>query len=138
MRTVLDTNVLISAMFLPGTAHRCLAAAEAGLYDLVLAEPILDELRDKLISKFHSTRQEADVMIESLRRLGTLVQLAGQGGWAADDPDDDKFVETALVGRADAIVSGNHHLREMGVVESVPVLSPREFLGRLRQESVEA
>ena len=77
-------------------------------------------------------------MIESLRRLGTLVQLAGQGGWVADDPDDDKFVETALVGRADAIVSGNHHLREMGVVESVPVLSPREFLGRLRQESVEA
>ena len=97
MRAVLDTNVLISGLFWRGAANACLVAAEAGLYELVLAEPILVELREKLTDKFDSATSEADTILANLRRVSELIALAGRGGWVADDPDDDKFVEAALV-----------------------------------------
>jgi predicted nucleic acid-binding protein len=50
----------------------------------------------------------------------------------ASDPDDDKIIEAAVVGKADAIVSGDHHLLDLVAVEGIPVLSVRQFLERLR------
>lgn len=41
MRVVLDTNVLISALLWRGIPHHCILAAEAGLYELILADLIL-------------------------------------------------------------------------------------------------
>ena len=52
MRAVLDTNVLLSGLFWRGAPYECLLAAEAGLYELILANEILEELRDKLVTKF--------------------------------------------------------------------------------------
>ena len=51
------------------------------------------------------------------------------------DPDDDKFIESALIGHADVIVSGDHHLLDLSAVEGVPILTPRQFLQRLSNEA---
>jgi putative PIN family toxin of toxin-antitoxin system len=131
MRAVLDTNVLISGLLWRGAPYSCLLAAEAGLYDLVLAGPILDELREKLTGKFKNSEQEADEILAGLRRFATLVPLSGRSGWVQADPDDDKFVDAALAGGADVIVSGDRHLLQLGSVEGLAVLSPRAFLDRL-------
>ena len=64
-----------------------------------------------------------------------LVTVTGRAGWVLADPDDDKFVESALIGNADVIVSGDHHLLELGAVESVPILTPRQFLQRLAKQA---
>ena len=114
MRAVLDTNVLISGLLWRGNPHQCILAAEACLYELVLADPFLQELREKLIEKFGNTPQEADESAMGLRRNATVVMLTGQSGWVPDDPDDDKFVDAAIVGNADVIVSGDHHLLKLG------------------------
>ena len=55
MRAVLDTNVLISGLLWRGNPHQCVLAAEARLYELVTADQILQELREKLIEKFGNT-----------------------------------------------------------------------------------
>jgi hypothetical protein len=47
-----------------------------------------------------------------------------------DDPDDDKFIECALVAGAEVIVSGDHHLLDLGEHEGVRILSAAEFLAR--------
>ena len=135
MRAVLDTNVLISGLLWRGAPHECLLLAEGGLYELVLAESILEELQNKLIHKFRNSSEEADKIMTGLRRCAMLVTLTGRTGWVLADPDDDKFVETALIGNADVIVSGDHHLLELGAVESVPILTPRQFLQRLAKEA---
>ena len=131
MRAVLDTNVLISGLLWRGAPHECLLSAEAGLYELVLAESIFEELRDKLIHKFGNSSEEADEILIGLRRCATLVTPTGQSGWVSADPDDDKFIESALIGHADVIVSGDHHLLDLSAVEGVPILTPRQFLQRL-------
>ncbi len=128
MRAVLDTNVLISALLWRGAAYECLVAAEAGWYELVLADPILDELRETLIRKFENTPNDADERVASLRRRAVSVTLTGRGGWVRADPADDKFVEAAMLSRADLIVSGDHHLLELGTIVGIPLLSPSQFL----------
>jgi putative PIN family toxin of toxin-antitoxin system len=134
MRAVLDTNVIISGLLWRGAPHRCLLAADAGLYEFVLADEIIDELREKLIEKFENTVEEADQSVAGLARVAKIVELSGTSGWVPADPDDDKFVDAAIVAGANVIVSGDRHLRELGTVEGVRVLSPREFLDVLAAE----
>ena len=98
---------------------------------MVLAESIFEELRDKLIHKFGNSSEEADEILIGLRRCATLVTPTGRSGWVPADPDDDKFIESALIGHADVIVSGDHHLLDLSAVEGVPILTPRLFLQRL-------
>jgi predicted nucleic acid-binding protein len=57
---VLDTNILVSALLWRGAPYRCLLAVQAGLADLILSPPILEELRTVLATKFRHTPAEAD------------------------------------------------------------------------------
>jgi uncharacterized protein len=135
MRVVLDTNILVSALLWRGTPHRCLLAVQASLADLILSPPILTELRTVLLAKFRHTPAEADEAIRAVRAMAELVEISGGLRAVPDDPDDDKFIETAQVGRADLIVSGDRHLLALGSTASVSVLTAREFLDRLGSAS---
>lgn len=134
LRAVLDTNVLISGLLWPGIPHRCLLAAQARLYEAVTSDPILEELRAKLVEKFGNTPEEADEAVSGVARFATKVAVSGRGGWIPADRDDDKFVETALVAHAEMIVTGDHHLLDLGTIETIRVVSPREMLGLLATE----
>jgi uncharacterized protein len=131
MRVVLDTNILVSALLWRGAPHRCLLAVQAGLADLVVSPPILDELRVVLMTKFQFTVPDADEAVTLIRAAADMVEISGQLRVVADDPDDDKFVETARTGRAEIIVSGDRHLLALGSGTGVPVFTAREFLDRL-------
>jgi len=131
MRVVLDTNILVSALLWRGTPYRCLLAVQAGLADLVISPPILEELRTVLVTKFRHTGPDADEAIGLIRAAADVVEIAGRLRVIPDDPDDDKFVETAQIGRAELIVSGDRHLLALGSAAGVPVITARGFLDRL-------
>lgn len=131
MRVVLDTNILVSALLWRGTPYRCLLAVQAGLADLILSPPILDELRTVLVTKFRHTASDADEAIKLIRTTADMVEISGGIRAVPDDPDDDKFIETAQIGRAGLIVSGDRHLLELGSAAGVPVITAREFLHQL-------
>jgi predicted nucleic acid-binding protein len=92
MRAVLDTNVLISGLFWRGAPYECLLAAEAGLYELVIGQEILEELRNKLVTKFQNTCEEATDAVDGIRRSATLIVLTEIRKWVVADPTDDKFI----------------------------------------------
>jgi putative PIN family toxin of toxin-antitoxin system len=129
-RVVFDTNIFASAHFWKGPPYRCLLAVEAGLAILVLCEPILSELGEKLVTKFALPKAETDSIVERLRACAELIQIEAKSGWVPD-PDDDKFIETALAGGASIIVSGDRHLLSLGNVEGIEILTARQFLDRL-------
>ena len=83
-----DTNILVSAHFWKGPPYRCLLAVEAGLAILVLSEPILSELGEKLMTKFAIPKAETDSIVERLRACAEFTQIEAKSGWVAD-PDDD-------------------------------------------------
>jgi putative PIN family toxin of toxin-antitoxin system len=131
MRVVLDTNILVSALLWRGAPYRCLLAVQAGLADLVISPPILEELRTVLVTKFRHTARDADEAIGLIQTAADVVEISGQLRVVPDDPDDDKFVETAQAGRAERIVSGDRHLLALGSAAGVPVITAREFLDQL-------
>jgi len=47
------------------------------------------------------------------------------------DPSDNKFLEAAIAGSADLIVSGDRHLLQFGAYRHIPIITAREFLARL-------
>jgi predicted nucleic acid-binding protein len=126
--------VLISGLLWRGAPYECLLSAEARLYELILADEILEELRDKIVNKFNVPVDEADEILEGLRGCSECAQLRGESGWVPDDPTDDKFVEAAIVAGADVIVSGDRHLLALGSVDRIAILAPRDFLQRLIDE----
>ena len=48
------------------------------------------------------------------------------------DPKDDKFLEAALAGKADFIVSGDKHMLDLKEFRSIPIITGREFLDWLK------
>jgi putative PIN family toxin of toxin-antitoxin system len=137
-KVVFDTNILISAHFWKGPPHRCLLAAEARLVVLVLSDPIVSELREKLSAKFALSAAEVEAIVNHLSSHAAHVQVQGRSGWVPQDPDDDKFIDAALSSGATIIVSGDRHLLALGTIEGVEIVTARHFLGRLAAMSADA
>lgn len=131
VKVVFDTNILVSGHFWKGPPYRCMLAVEAGLATLVLSDPIVTEFTEKLTDKFRVSKSETDFILKRWTTRAEVVQIEGKSGWVPEDPDDDKFIETALAGRATLIVSGDRHLLALGNVEGIATLTARQFLDRL-------
>lgn len=135
MRIVLDTNVLVSAMLTGGgapdmTLQLVLQGAATLLADSrILAE--YDEVTARTSFGFGETERRA--LLDTLRDIAEPV-VSRPLRLALPDPEDRLFVEVAVAGGADAIVTGNtgHFALRHGRLP-VTVLTPRQFVDRLRR-----
>jgi len=50
------------------------------------------------------------------------------------DPTDNKFLEAAVEGKADLIVSGDGHLLELKTFRNIPIITASEFITRLESQ----
>jgi uncharacterized protein len=120
VRVVLDNNIPVSALWSAlGVPAQIVAAYRAGRFSLVTSEPILEELAVVLgRAKFRDhgiTPDQTWALLDLLRRGAEVLQIPGTLQ-VCSDPKDDKFVETAVLGRVDLLVSGDRHLHEPAVV----------------------
>jgi putative PIN family toxin of toxin-antitoxin system len=113
LKAVLDTNVLVSALFWRGIHYRCLLAAEADFYELVISDEIMDELTKVLVEKLRLTKGEVEESVGVIRKIGQRVEISKRVQIVKDDPDDDKFLEAAIASGAEIIVSGDQHLLQL-------------------------
>lgn len=133
MRIVLDTNVLVSGALNPHSAPgRCLDLVLDGELILLFDDRILAEYREVLLRpRFQFGRQDVDALLVFLRSEGESIVARPIAG-TLPDPDDLPFLEVAVAGGADALVSGNlRHFPEESVPPSVEVLAPAALLERL-------
>jgi putative PIN family toxin of toxin-antitoxin system len=98
---------------------------------IVLSRQILDEYQrvaQTLAAKF----QTIDIVpiIDLVTIHGQFVDSSGTNIAVCEDPDDDKFIECAVAGRCDTIVSGDRHLLKLSGYEGIDVLSPRNFVDK--------
>jgi uncharacterized protein len=49
----------------------------------------------------------------------------------AEDPDDDKYVEAAVEGLAQFVLTGDKHLLSLKAYENIRIVTPRMFLDLL-------
>jgi putative PIN family toxin of toxin-antitoxin system len=131
-RAVFDTNVLISGL-LSATSKPARALERAVTTDqLVASAETLRELMDTLLApKFdrYVSREERDSLLLRLAPLVEIVEVV-QEVRASRDPNDDKFLEVAVNGRADVIVTGDKDLLELNPFRGIAILTPAAYLTR--------
>lgn len=131
MIVVLDTNILISAIFWRGTPYKVLLNALKKKYSLHLSTKILNELEKKLRVKFKFPEDEIKTHIEILIKYGEIIEPNIVLDVIENDPDDDKILECAVSCNADYIVSGDSHLLDLNEYKGIKILSARKFLEKL-------
>lgn len=140
MKAAADTNVLVSAVLSPaGVRAQVIKAWENQQFELVVSEAILEEYQKALNYREVASRHglnptEVADIIADLRQFATLVEPTETLQVISADPADDKFLEYALAGQADYIISGDPHLLNLGEYRGIQILSPREFLALLGQQ----
>jgi putative PIN family toxin of toxin-antitoxin system len=131
-RVVIDTNVLISG-FLSMTSTPAQAVDRAVTNSqLVATRDTLRELIETLLSpKFdrYVSRERRDVLLDRLAPLVEIVDVL-QPIRASRDPKDDKFLEAAVNGRADVIVTGDKDLIDLNPFRGLAILTPAACLAR--------
>jgi putative PIN family toxin of toxin-antitoxin system len=130
MRVILDTNVILSAIFFGGVPGRILNAYRDGILTIVLSPEILDEYRataERLAKKFDVGCEEILDWIAMHSEMVAALELIEP---VCADPDDDKFIACALASGAKIICSGDKHLLDVDGYRGIEVLRPRAFVDR--------
>ncbi len=134
MRVVIDTNILVSAHIAPsGSPAQVLDAWIRKQIRLLISPAILAEYerilrRPRIASRHGLSPSEISAVIDDLRELGTIVHVTSQLNVITQDPTDNKFIECAVDGEAEYIVSGDHHLLTLGVYNGIQIVRPDVFL----------
>jgi len=132
VRIVLDTNVLLSAIFTRGVCEALLdALIESDAIDLVLSQYILNEFREHAAGKFAAPAQDVKRAIAFLRGHAQIVEPAPLPKTACKDPDDIPVLGTAVAATARVLVTGDAQLLGLGHIHDTLILSPRAFFDGL-------
>jgi uncharacterized protein len=130
-RVVLDTNVTISALFWKGYPRT--------VYDLISKKRLImllsSEMEREFIRvlgypKFGLLARQISPFIKNLRSYAEFVEIYSNISEISADPTDNIFLECAVDGKADYIISGDKHLLELSSYAGVPIVKSKDFLLR--------
>lgn len=108
-----------------------------GKIHLVVSEEILQELISvSARPKIAKYLDKADInnFLKILLQKAELVNIEGESLNLAEDPDDNMILETALVGGAGYIVSGDDHLISLGDFKGIKILTVASMLKMLAEQ----
>jgi putative PIN family toxin of toxin-antitoxin system len=133
IRVVLDTNTLISALLFSGTASRLVPLWQSRRITVLVSKEILQEyLRVLAYPKFQLGDHEIRALVEEeLLPFAETIRVRRRLAVVRRDPEDDKFLECAVAGRAEYLVTGDRDLRELGSYRGITILTVGEFLERM-------
>ena len=129
MRVVLDTNVFISGVFFSGPPYEVLRAWQDKKIRIVASPEIFEEYQrvaETLSSQYPGV--EIQQIIDLLIAHAELVVPERLQHPICDDPHDDKFLECAIAGKAQFIISGDKHLLKVSGYQGIEIISPRQFM----------
>lgn len=136
LRVVVDTNVLVSAVILPaGRVGPMLIHLRGGTFIPLYCAEALEELasvlaRSRIRDKYHVINADIRAVLDLILLRGHYVELI-ERVTICRDPKDDIFLELALAGKADLIVSGNDDLLSLHPFRGIPIIAPAIFLAEI-------
>ena len=128
IKIVLDTNVIVSGLNFPkSNPAKNLTLVASGEIINFTSQYIIAETKRILTNSFSWTREkveEAEIWIETFSKsLNPKIRLA-----VIKDDSDNRILECAVEGKADYIVSGDHHLTDLNTYQEVKIIKPLDFL----------
>jgi len=132
VRVFLDTNVLVAAF---ATRGLCADVARVVLaeHQLITGEVVLTELLEVLDRRIKLPVATVDDILALLRDQEVVPKPRKPSEVPVRDPDDRWILASAMAGRADVLVTGDHDLLDVADKAPLPILTPRGFWDLLRK-----
>jgi uncharacterized protein len=135
-RVVIDTNVVVSALLFGGTPGRLIDCWRTGRIQPFASPTIVEEyLRVLAYPRFELSEAEIEYLL--YRQVLAFFEPGDPETGPAvipEDPSDDAFLYCAVAARACAIISGDHHLLDLGNFRNIPIVTAAQFLEELMQQ----
>ena len=132
MRVVIDTNVLVSALLVEGSVPDQVVR-------LVLANRSTWLVDSRIVAEYRAVLARSELRLPSAEVERILDVVDADAVWVIASPldltlpdeTDRPFLEVAIAGGADALITGNErHFRPRQGRLDIAVLTPRKFLDR--------
>ena len=116
-----------------GSPASIIKAAEDNRIGIVVSEEIVQEISrtlayPRLREVYECVNVKREELIEAVLRIATIVEVKTRVNVIYGDQADNKFLECALDGDADYVVSGDEHLLRIEHYRGIRGLSARQFL----------
>lgn len=137
---VIDNNVFVSAFLRGGKPLAVLDLVGRGYAELISTEAIMDQLhgilmRPKFRADFEAKGQNIDQIVLNYKKLVRYVTPLIITEKIVRDDEDKQFVECALGGKADYLISGDKDLTSLGMYGELRILTPAQFLDLVKPSS---
>ena len=138
IRAVLDTNLLVSYLLThrPPIATLIDHHLARDDFEMVTAPELLAELDRVLaypkLQRYYAEKDRTRFVALTMA-LSEVVDLPETIPRICRDPDDDRVIACAVVGRADLIITGDDDLLALKRVGDIPIISAAQFLEMLQQ-----
>jgi len=133
-RIVLDANQFVSALLKPDSnSAKIISLVRNGIIKLVMSEDIISEVRSVLLypkirKRHRRSHKYIDTFLKKLINIVILTPGKLKADVIKDDPSDNKYLVCAVESRADFIISGDHHLKDLKIFKGTRILDPSSFL----------
>jgi putative PIN family toxin of toxin-antitoxin system len=130
LKFVIDTNVLVSSILIKKSSSDAALKKARSLGSLLFSEATFQELQTVLNrSKFdrYVSLQVRSEFIFRLRLASELVEILERVDLCRDEKDN-KFLEVAINGRADYLITGDNDLLVLRPFQDVKIMTVNEFL----------
>jgi uncharacterized protein len=133
MKAVLDTGVVVAAMFWRHEPYHCLVAFGRRRFSMMVSTQIYEEYRSIAwrLKQEEGLVANPDAWLNFIQAKAAFVDPVPLKKPTRRDAKDDKFLECAITARADYIVSRDDDLLVLGKPFGVEVVTPRRFLSIL-------
>lgn len=133
LRLVIDTNVFLVSLAANYKLHWIFQSLLDGKFDLCVSNEILKEYEEIIGSRYGLSKTERT--LDFLLLLPNVIQITPYFRWdLLEDKDDNKFVDCALAGGCDFIVSNDKDFGKLSKISFPPiqVLTSEEFTVRYK------
>lgn len=132
MRLIVDTNVLVSGIFFNGLPGRILKMWKEGKIKLVASSEIFEEYAEviKRLGRKYPTLEITSI-IDLLAVELEIIRTKKIKKTISRDLDDDKFIECAISGKVEIVISGDKDLLVLKKYKNVRFISPAQFFQEL-------
>jgi putative PIN family toxin of toxin-antitoxin system len=133
VRVFLDTNVLASAAATRGLCADVLREVLTS-HELLISAQVLKELERVLATKFGVVHDLIDDFIQLMRQDTVLAHPGQLPKVKIKDQDDLPILSAAISAKAEIFVTGDKEILDIGQIENLTILSPRQFWEKLKAQ----
>lgn len=134
IRAVIDANQFVSALLKPASnSSALLGLAREGKLQLVMSPEIIEEIRavllyPRLVKRHRRTPEQIELFMNKMLKVAVITHGATELSIIKEDPSDNKYLECAVTGKAEVIISGDRHLTELKSFRAIRIMKPADFL----------